>query len=318
MTTEITKQKQWFDNKILLIILFFIFPPLGIYGMIKHKTDTWKKILYIAPSALFTILLIAGIIGSIFIDNYKEGVDYYNKKEYIKAYESLSRVSQDDKNYSDAIAKINEIKPIVDSLKIVEENEKIAKENEKIAKKNAENEKENNEQIAKENEEKIKENPKLAFPKTQQDFLNVLEQTEKEYKEQPNELKKSAVKTKRGNLIKNALGNTRNFTEWIGIIRNMETTSKGKAIFEVELEGTGVTIMTMNNEFSDLFGNTLIDQKNPLYNIIAELKKGDKVRVSGEFVESPENDYVYELSMTESGSMKNPDFIVKFQKVVKQ
>lgn len=304
MTTENTVQKQWFDNKVLLIILFFIFPPLGIYGMIKHKTETWKKILYIVPSALFTLLLIIGIIGSIFIDNYEDGIDYYNKKEYIKAYESLSRVPQDDKNYSDAIAKINEIKPIVDSLK--------------IAKENAENEKETNEKAAEENEEKIKENPKLAFPKTQQDFLNVLEQTEKEYKEQPNELKKSAVKTKRGNLIKNALGNTRNFNEWIGIVRNMETTSNGKAIFEVELEGTGVTIMTMNNEFSDLFGNTLIDQKNPLYNIIAELKKGDKVRVSGEFVESPENDYVYELSMTEAGSMKNPDFIVKFQKIVKQ
>ncbi|WP_310559472.1 hypothetical protein [Flavobacterium sp.] len=314
MTTEIAKQKQWFDNKILLIVLFFILPPLGIYGMIKHKTDSWKKILYIVPSAIFTLLVIIGIVGAVFIDNYKQGVDYYNKKEYIKAYESLSRVSQDDKNYSDAISKINEIKPIVDSLKIVEENEKIAKENAE----KAENEIKNSEKTAKENKEKIRDNPSLAFPKTQQDFLSVLQSTENEYKEQPNELKKSAVKTKRGNLIKNALGNTRNFVEWIGIVRNMETTSKGKAIFEVELEGTGVTIMTMNNEFSDLFGNTLIDQKNPLYNIIAELKKGDKVRVSGEFVESPENDYVYELSMTESGSMKNPDFIVKFNKVIKQ
>jgi hypothetical protein len=314
MTTEIAKQKQWFDNKILLIVLFFILPPLGIYGMIKHKTDSWKKILYIVPSAIFTLLVIIGIVGAVFIDNYKQGVDYYNKKEYIKAYESLSRVSQDDKNDSDAISKINEIKPIVDSLKIVEENEKIAKENAE----KAENEIKNSEKTAKENKEKIMDNPSLAFPKTQQDFLSVLQSTENEYKEQSNELKKSAVKTKRGNLIKNALGNTRNFVEWIGIVRNMETTSKGNAIFEVELEGTGVTIMTMNNEFSDLFGNTLIDQKNPLYNIIAELKKGDKVRVSGEFVESPENDYVYELSMTESGSMKNPDFIVKFNKVIKQ
>ena len=97
----------------------------------------------------------------------------------------------------------------------------------------------------------------------------------------------------------------------------METTSKGKANFGVEIQGTGITLSNMNNELSDMFENTLIEQSSPLYQTISELKKGDKVFVSGDFLKSINNDYIYELSMTEGGSMENPDFIVKFKEVKK-
>lgn len=115
MITEIT-EKKWFDNRGILIFLFIFIAPLGIYAMYKHKTETWKKVLYIIPASFITLLLIIGIIGAIFSDNYKSGIDYYNKKDYVSAYNSLNLVSIDDKNYKDAIIKINEIKPIVDSI----------------------------------------------------------------------------------------------------------------------------------------------------------------------------------------------------------
>jgi len=98
----------------------------------------------------------------------------------------------------------------------------------------------------------------------------------------------------------------------------MQTTSKGKAIFTIEIEGTGIKMGTINNEFSDLFDNTLIEQSNPLYNAIAELQKGDKVIVSGSFLNSSARDYVEEYSMTEAGSMKTPDFLVRFTNVQKK
>lgn len=113
--TESTK--EWYNNKTLLIILFFVFPPLGIYAMIKHKTDLWKKILYILPSSFFSILFIGAVVVAIFSDSYKTGLDHYNKKEYVKAYDSFQLVSSDDKNYKDAISKIKELRPIVDSIK---------------------------------------------------------------------------------------------------------------------------------------------------------------------------------------------------------
>ncbi|PJJ62489.1 hypothetical protein [Chryseobacterium geocarposphaerae] len=115
--SPIESKKEWYNNKTLLIILFFVFPPLGIYAMIKHKTDLWKKILYILPSSFFSILFVSAIVAVIFSDNYKAGLDHYNKKEYVKAYDSFQLVSSHDKNYKDAISKIEELKPIVDSIK---------------------------------------------------------------------------------------------------------------------------------------------------------------------------------------------------------
>ena len=112
---ETTKPK-WYENKTLIVLLFFILPPLGIYGMTKRKTVSWKKVLYIVPASFLILLTIIGIIGAIFIDYYKDGIEYYNKKEYIKAYDNLKMVDSDDPNYKDAISKLNEIKPIVDSI----------------------------------------------------------------------------------------------------------------------------------------------------------------------------------------------------------
>lgn len=269
----------------------------------KKKVSILKKIL-IGIGALLGFLILIAILFP--LDYYKEGVDSYNKKDYKKAYEFLSNVKPEDENYRDAIAKINEIKPIVDSLEFAKENAK--------AEKNAEKE---NQKLAKEEEKQVKENPALAYPTEQQRFISTIEKFSKEYESAENELKKSAIRTKRGEEFKSVLKNTRNFTNWVGIVKTMETTSKGKATFGVEIEGTGITLSNMNNEFSDMFENTLIQQNSPLYQTISELKKGDKVFVSGEFLKSINNDYIYELSMTEGGSMENPDFIVKFKDVKK-
>ena len=269
----------------------------------KKKMSILKKIL-IGIGVLIGFLILMAILFP--LDYYKEGVDSYNKKDYKKAYEYLSNVKPDDKNYSDAIAKINEIKPIIDSLELAEENAKAEKKAEK-----------ENEKLAKKEEKEVEENPALAFPTEQQEFISTIEQFSKEYESADNELKKSAIRTKRGEAFKSVLKNSRNFSNWVGIVKTMETTRKGKANFGVEIEGTGITLSNMNNELSDMFDNTLIEQNSPLYQTISELKKGDKVFVSGEFLKSINNDYIYELSMTEGGSMENPDFIVKFKDVKK-
>lgn len=109
--------KQWYDNKFLLIILIFLFPPLGIYGMLKRKTATWKKVLYIIPSAFMVLYIPALIYTSFFIDNYKEGIDSYNRKDYAMANYYYKMVKPDDKNYNNAVVKLSELKPKMDSVK---------------------------------------------------------------------------------------------------------------------------------------------------------------------------------------------------------
>lgn len=314
MENQNTLNKKWYDNKVILILLFFVLPPLGIYAMVKHKTDVWKKIVYIIPACFLILFTVIGIVGSFMIDNYKNGMDYYNKQEYVRAYESFKLVNQSSENYNDAISKIQEIQPIIDSINTVKEQKKLAKQEEEKQKR-LEKEKKKEE---KQRQKELEDNPSVAYHEVQRNFLKILEQSEQEYEDAPNELKKSAVRTKRGNLIKECLGNTRKFSNWIGVVSNMRTTGKGKAIFEIEIEGTGINIGTMNNEFSDLFGGTLIEQSSSLYKTISELEKGDKVIVNGSFISSDNNDYIYERSITESGSMRSPDFIAKFTKIEKQ
>ena len=115
MTTAHLESK-WYDNRVLLIILFFLLPPLGLYAMVKHKTAAWKKILYIIPAGFSTLFILLGIYLFQIRDNYKSGLDNYNKKDYIQAHNDFILVKPDDANYKDAISKITEIKPIVDSI----------------------------------------------------------------------------------------------------------------------------------------------------------------------------------------------------------
>ena len=123
-----TLGSKWYDNKTLIIVLFFVFPPLGIYGMSQRNSVAWKKLLYIIPAVFIIFFVIVGILGAILMDPYKDGVDYYNKQEYLKAYNSLNMVKSDDPNYKDAILKMNAIKPIVDSLAL----EKVKLDNNEI------------------------------------------------------------------------------------------------------------------------------------------------------------------------------------------
>lgn len=300
METQQPHQNQWYDNKVILIILFFLFPPLGIYGILKHKTDTWKKLLYIIPSILLMLILISAIVGSSMMDSYKTGLDYYNKKEYTKAYEFFEMVKPDNENYNDAVAKMEEIRPIVDSLNALAVNQKME------------------EKESRDREKEIAKNPSLAFPQMQQNFLNVINDYKKMYEDAPNELKKSALRTERGIKLKEILNNSRKFDSWFGTVTEMRTTSKGNAHFAIEIDGTSISMGTMNSELSDLMDKSLITQNNPLFNVISELKEGDKVLISGEFLDSSKKDFVLEASLTEEGSMKNPDFLVKFTNVSKR
>jgi len=77
------------------------------------KLGKGKKILI--GIGIFIVVIV--ILSQLFpIDYYKDGIDYYNKQNYVKALDYFNQVKPEDKYYQDAINKIKEIKPIVDSL----------------------------------------------------------------------------------------------------------------------------------------------------------------------------------------------------------
>ena len=103
---------------------------------------------------------------------------------------------------------------------------------------------------------------------------------------------------------------------WTGRLEEMTTTSKGNACLKISFEGGPVTIATYNNELSDIGDNTLIPLNCDLFNKVTDLKTGMVVKISGHFL-ADEQDFIKESSLTENGSMTEPEFIVKFTQIEK-
>ena len=153
----------------------------------------------------------------------------------------------------------------------------------------------------------------IQIPPEQQSFVKLVESYYDSYKQAPNELKKSALRADRKTAIQGALGNV-TVQDWVGTLRNMGTNSDGKASIIIQLAGSKIEVKTWNNAVSDIADKTLIETGSELYNTLSNLSKGSTVRFTGTF-KLGENDYIREASLTESGSMTSPAFIMSFTNV---
>lgn len=117
---------KWFNNKLLLIALLFILPPVGVFGIFKRNSKIWKKLLYTFFSLISSLVLFI-ITIAIFnpIDYYKSGVDNFNDGNYELAIKDFKKVGSNDINYKDALAKIEISNQKIEALKIAIENEKL-------------------------------------------------------------------------------------------------------------------------------------------------------------------------------------------------
>lgn len=146
------------------------------------------------------------------------------------------------------------------------------------------------------------------FEKARNDFYN-------SYENAPNEIKKSAIFIQsRKHTCEFEKKHGRNFTDWIGEINGISTDQGGDEItsFIIESKSQGCTIYY--KEFGIKKGTQLYDQ-------IAELKEGDRVFFSFKFNEEPfstnEKECYDELSITELGSLEEPEFDVSFSNIRK-
>jgi len=128
-----------------------------------------------------------------------------------------------------------------------------------------------------------------------------------------NQLKLSKLRTERGAALRQASDG--NVSAWVGTLQHLSTTGEGKAVLGIKLP-CGAEVKTWNNAFSDITDGTLIPQTSALYEALSNLNKGDRVRFSGELFADRQNGYK-ESSLTEAGSMRDPEFIMKFASVEK-
>lgn len=155
--------------------------------------------------------------------------------------------------------------------------------------------------------------PNIQIPQDQQNFVKIVESYYASYKQAPNELKKSALRAERKTAIQAALRNLA-VQDWVGTLRDMGTNSDGKAYIVIQLAGSKIEVKTWNNAVSDIGDKSLIETGSELYNKISNLSKGKTVRFTGTFKQG-EKDYIKEASLTESGSMTSPAFIMGFMDV---
>lgn len=155
--------------------------------------------------------------------------------------------------------------------------------------------------------------PSVPYPADEAAFVEAVKSMGQAHRDAPNELKKSAIRTQRKAALSLALSGKRQFTGWVGRLVAMKTTSDGKAHVSIRV-AQKIHLKTWNNDLSDIGDKTLIEQTSPLFASIAELKENDIVRIDGELLPSKQ-DFVKETSLTEEGSMTDPEFLVRFSSI---
>lgn len=154
-------------------------------------------------------------------------------------------------------------------------------------------------------------------PETQKQFLSKITECKASYIFATGELKKSAVRGRRASVLKETLNGSLCIHDWVGTIERIGTTSSGKAYVSIKpRRSIDIHIMTWSSGLSDIGDDTLISQGTVLYKNLSNAKVGDVVIFSGKFIES-DLDFIRESSLTEKGSMEEPEFIIKLSSIIK-
>ena len=160
--------------------------------------------------------------------------------------------------------------------------------------------------------------PKLIdfSPQRQKEFTNMINKYKSQYQSALNELQKTDLRKKRDTDISLFTARDLSVSKWVGTISGIGTETDGKAYFTMLLTQSNIAVKTFNNSSSDSKYKTMVLPSSPLYNSIFNLKNGDEVVFSGNFVRD-EQAGILEISLTEVGKMKQPEFLMIFSSIEK-
>jgi hypothetical protein len=132
-----------------------------------------------------------------------------------------------------------------------------------------------------------------------------------------NELQLSKLRSSRRDALKKAVKKGR-VKDWLGVITVLRTNGDGDATIRVALPpcGKDVYLATWTIGLADLTDHTIIKQSSPLFDVLASLAVNTTIKLSGNFIDDPTNGFE-ESSLTESGSMTEPEFVFVFSAIAK-
>lgn len=162
--------------------------------------------------------------------------------------------------------------------------------------------------------------PAVAAPAIQRELSAIIVESKKKYRQAGNELKKSAVRAQRKKAIAELLIKHYNLktwrgavSGWVGKLSSVGTTGDGNAYVTIDCGPFAVSTNTL--EFSDAATQqTLIKSGSDLYNELADISQGSQVVFSGVLFPSRRDGFT-EMSITEGGSMTDPEFLCRFTSI---
>lgn len=149
----------------------------------------------------------------------------------------------------------------------------------------------------------------LAIPDQQEKFLSIVDDFAEKYRAAPNDLAKGALRPQRAKAVCDLLRDE-TVRDWVGTVQLLSSNNEGKGVLDVSISRRA-NVTTWNNSLSDMSSQTLITPGTPLHDAALQLTKGQTVIFSGTFI-TGEKDCFREGSLTQSGSMTDPDWIFRF------
>jgi hypothetical protein len=153
-----------------------------------------------------------------------------------------------------------------------------------------------------------------VLPVSETEFINAVSTAQHGSPQAENDMQRGGIKAIRDEGICRVLASIDFRAEdWVGTVTKIDSNSDGKGVMAISLS-RHLTLMTWNNDLSDISDNTLIQPRTELFQTASLLKEGQQVTFSGGFIPDRDN-CIKEASLTLRGKLNDPEFIFRFSSV---
>ncbi len=158
----------------------------------------------------------------------------------------------------------------------------------------------------------VVQQPRDIRPAEQRRFTETIAAHTELFNVAANDMAKGASRPTRAGALCAALPSAQ-ISNWIGRVETLSSNSDGFGVLGIEI-APDVVLKTWNNSFSDAGERTLLQPDGRVFLAASALSKGRLVRFSGTLFRSSA-DCFHDPSMTQYGSMTNPEFVFRFSDI---
>jgi hypothetical protein len=152
--------------------------------------------------------------------------------------------------------------------------------------------------------------PPVVLPDLEASFIGIVSTAQRDSQRAENDMQRGGIKARRDEAICSAIPSLR-ADNWIGTTERIDSNSDGKGILGIRI-APDVIVTTWNNEYSDIGSGTLLEPGSSLFQVASAMKTGQLAIFSGIFLPGSGGDCLMEGSLTLSGKLESPEFILRF------